>query len=296
MFTALLLSFVWVTHVLMVPVCGDQSKIGLAPDPKSSKSIFTPSGIGLTVVGISLEGQDLVCRLVCVDRTGLVEPLRLRILGPLYDRMLSMPMNPGEWEIGALITIRGVLPKDIPLGASAVELASAEGRVPLGELTLYTESHLPPTWRGWFFRDGTKRIPLLEALGADRRVGLNGDVLTITCDSVPTPYDWAGVEHTFRVNAGEPVNVHLEIHDNYPSPNKLGNLEQHVYANDTLISRQDAGGNFLVGWYAVDTTFVSTTDDLVLRVEVVPIRPLAPWGWNWDVTSRTQVRNVRVYP
>ena len=288
MFTDQLLSFFLACHFLMAPVRA-------APDPKSTATIFTPLGISLTVVGISLDGQDLVCRLGCVDRTGLTEPLRLRIASPLFGtKTLGMPVDPTKWEIGSLITIRRSLPKDIPSGVCAVELASVDGAIPLGKLTLYAEAHLPLVWQGWFFNLRTERLPLIEALSVDPRVGLSGEVLTFACNPVPNPNDWVGVEGVFRVKIGEPVSIGLEIHDSYPPRGHPGNLEQRVYANDVLISRQDVGGDLSVGWYAVDTTIVATDDPLLLRVEVVPLKSLGPWGYG--KASRTGVRNVRVIP
>ena len=288
MFTAQLLSFLLTCHFLMVPV-------GAAPDPKSAATIFTPLGISLTVVGINLDGQELVCRLGCVDRTGLTEPLRLRIASPLFGtKILGMPIDPAKWEIGSLITIRRELPENIPFGVCSVDLASVEGGIPLGELTLYAEAHLPLVWEGWFFNRRTERLPLFEALSADPRVGLSGEVLTFACNPVPAPHTWVGIEGTFRVKIGEPVTISLEVHDSYPPRGHPGNLEQRVYANGVLISRQDVGGDLSVGWYVVDTTFVSTADSLLLRVEVVPLRVLGAWGWY--KASRTSVRNVRVAP
>lgn len=297
MFVSTIARFLWAIHCLVAPMHGDQSMMNSAPDPESSSTIFTSLGIGLTVENISVEGRDLVCRLVCVDRTGLVEPLLLGILSSLlYDtQTLATPIDPTGWEIGSLVTIKRALPEGIPLGAIAVTLSSSERLMPLGELTLYTEPHLPLAWQGWFFRRlPAERVPLLEALETDLGVGLAGEMITFGCHRFPTPSDVVGVEGTFRVKIGEPVTIGLEIQDSYRSVGMQGSLEQRVYANDVLISRHDVGGDLSLGWYAVDTTIVSTTDPLLLRVEVVPLRVLGAWGWY--KASRTSVRNVHVVP
>jgi len=241
---------------------------------------------------LSLEGGNLFCRLLCIDRTGLTKPLDFQVSNSLFDaRVLGAQVDPTEWQIGALIAISRPS-EGIPVGVYAVSLVSSEITIPLGQVSTNAQVRLPSEWQTWFFRRGAERLSLLDAFNTDSGVGLTGETVSFACHRFPTPSDVVGLEGAFHVRAGEPAAISLEIRDSYPTIGNQGSVEQRVYANDVLISNHDVAGDFLVGWYGVDTSIVCKSDSLLLRVEVVPLRILGAYGWY--KATRTSVRNVQI--
>lgn len=273
------------------------------PEHHNQKALYTPLGQSVTFLGHSVNyDADAQCRLSlffhCTDRVGDLEPLSFYLESLFYGPLERLQKEDATlWQIGEVVEV--VWPLDmnkVPLGT--YQVFGGDLSEPLGDVQFYQSQNIA-MFQNWSFLSAAGSKSLDEAIQSTMNVGfLPPHTVWFACGEAPGPDSKVAVVISKSVVPKKQYQVHLEIYDGYGSTSMEGNIEQRIYVNDELVFTHDIGGVMdsgrADGWYDVDFVMSPESAELNVRIEVMPLKQLGPWGWGR--ASRSQIRNVRILP
>lgn len=239
-------------------------------------------------------GFDCTVFLRCLDRIDDDVPISLR-LNNLQEKVdFPVYKKTSAWSIGEVVTQTATYEGKVQ-GLFNLELVIGKEVVLLRQLSFFNISTLPKDLKDWTFYSSDGQCSLVDALNRTLKVSFYPpDVIGFALEEEARAGVKAGVINRKEIKADTNYVVRLELFDGYGSATYPGRLEQRVYLNDRLAYRHDLSGDRVSGWYSVELPIPRSKDTqpLEVRVELVSLVNLEPWGWGGF--SKTLIRNVEI--
>ena len=275
----------------------------LQMDVKVEKPIFTSWGKSMVYLGhrITHSTEDKVQLTIffhCLDRTGDSVSLGFRLESLIVGAQVrDKQEDTSGWQIGEVVGIHWDLDlASLPLGTYQLYVDYGNQSEFLERINVY-HPKIQESLQEWRFFVSEEVWDLGDALIEAQNIGfLLPNTIMLACQEAPGPGNKVGVVYRKKIVPHKRYRVKMEMNDSYGSSGMEGNIEQRVYLNDELVFRHDIGGvgadGRTYGWYEVDVPFETALEYVDVKVEVVPLRALGPWGWG--AASRTQIRHVTI--